>query len=177
MKYGVILDAEFFAFLESNVEALKRRDPAALAHVIARSCRLKADVVERDEYETTGLRAALNYGHTFGHAYEALAGYGTLTHGEAVAIGMVHASRLAERRGLIGPEVTARQIALLQAFGLPVDLPPEAVFPPDQVLARMRLDKKNAAGKLRFILPVRLGEVRLFDDVPEQDVTGVLQAE
>ncbi|HEX6987512.1 MAG TPA: 3-dehydroquinate synthase [Planctomycetaceae bacterium] len=175
VKYGVILDAAFFAFLEANADAINRRDPAALAHVIARSCRLKADVVERDEHETTGLRAALNYGHTFGHAFEALAGYGSLTHGEAVAVGMAHASRLAERRGLIGPEVTARQVALLRALGLPTALPGGLSFPPDEVIARMRLDKKNAAGRLRFILPTRLGEVRLFDDVPEEDVTAVLR--
>jgi len=176
VKYGVILDAEFFAFLEANVDAINRRDPAALAHVIARSCRLKADVVEQDEYETTGLRAALNYGHTFGHAFEALAGYGALTHGEAVAIGMVHASRLAECRGLIGPDATQRQIVLLTSLGLPTELPTELRFSSEQVLDRMRLDKKNAAGRLRFILPTRIGQVRLFDDVPEREVTDVLRA-
>jgi 3-dehydroquinate synthase len=174
VKYGVILAPEFFAFLEANAEAINRRDPAALSHVIARSCRLKADVVEKDEYETTGLRAILNYGHTFGHAFEALAGYGGLSHGEAVAIGMVYASRLAERRGLIGDDVTARQVALLQAFGLPTALPEDMRFPPEQALSRMRLDKKNAAGRLRFILPARIGEVRLVDDVPEGDVFAVL---
>lgn len=174
VKYGVILDADFFAFLEANVESINRRDPATLSHVIARSCRLKADVVEQDELETTGLRAILNYGHTFAHAYEALAGYGVLSHGEAVAIGMIHASCLAERRGLIGSDVTARQLALLQAVGLPTALPAGTSFPPDAVIARMRLDKKNAGGKLRFILPTRLGEVRLFDDVPEEDVAAVL---
>src|SRR5690606_1018520 len=148
--------------------------PAALGHLIERSCCLKADVVEQDEHETSGLRAALNYGHTFGHAYEALAGYGVLSHGEAVAIGMVDASRLAERRGLIGSDVTARQLALIQAVGLPTALPAGTSFPPEAVLSRMRLDKKNAGGKLRFILPTRLGEVRLFDDVPDSAVREVL---
>lgn len=175
VKYGVILDAAFFAFLEANADAINRRDPVAISHVIARSCRLKADVVERDEFETTGLRAALNYGHTFGHAFEALAGYGGLTHGEAVAIGMAHASRLAERRGLIGPDATARQAALLTAFGLPTALPQALTFPSEQVLSAMRLDKKSATGRLRFILPTRIGEVRLVDDVPENDVTAVLR--
>lgn len=177
VKYGVILDADFFTFLEANAQAINRRDPAALSHVIARSCRLKADVVEQDEYETSGLRAILNYGHTFGHAFEALAGYGALTHGEAVAIGMVYASRLAERRALIDPDTTARQVALLTAFGLPTTLPPDLTFPHDQVLSRMRLDKKSTAGRLRFILPTCLGQVRLFDDVPEPDVTAVLSSE
>ena len=174
VKYGVILDAEFFAWLEANVAAVVARDPAALTHLIARCCRLKADVVERDEHETTGLRAALNYGHTFGHAYEALAGYGVLTHGEAVAVGMTDAARLAERRGLVGPELLARQSALLTAFGLPTALPTGTRFEPAAVLGRMRLDKKTAAGRLRFILPTRLGEVRLFDDVPDEDVRAVL---
>ena len=93
------MDAEFFEKLESQRDELNRRSPEVLRDVIWRSCRLKADVVEKDEYETTGLRVVLNYGHTFAHAYEALSGYSGLTHGEAVAIGMVHASRLAERLG------------------------------------------------------------------------------
>lgn len=174
VKYGVILDGDFFEYLESNIEAVNRRDPAVLSHIVYRSCRLKADVVEQDERETTGLRAVLNYGHTFGHAYEALAGYGTLTHGEAVAIGMVDASRLAERRGLIGTEETSRQVRLLESLGLPTSLPEGVAFSAADVLSRMRLDKKNAGGKLRFILPTRIGEVKLYDDVPEADVTAVL---
>ena len=89
IKYGVILDAEFFDYLEQHVEGLDGRDREVLAHVIARSCELKAEVVEQDERETTGVRAVLNYGHTFAHAYEALAGYGELLHGEAVSIGMI----------------------------------------------------------------------------------------
>jgi 3-dehydroquinate synthase len=94
VKYGVILDHEFFDYLEKNVEGLNARTPEVLRHVVARSCELKADVVRQDEYETTGLRAVLNYGHTFGHAFEALSGYGGLLHGEAVSIGMICASRL-----------------------------------------------------------------------------------
>ena len=175
IKYGVILDQEFFAWLEANVEGLNRRDPAVLRNVIARSCRLKADVVEQDEYETTGLRAVLNYGHTFAHAFEALCGYGELLHGEAVAIGMVCASRLAERRGLIDAETTRRQQALVSAVGLPVALPPDARLAPADLLACMRLDKKAVAGRLRFVLPTGLGEVRLFDDIPEGDVRAILE--
>jgi 3-dehydroquinate synthase len=96
IKYGMILDAPFFEYLEAHGGELNERDPGVLRHVVARCCRLKADVVEQDEFERTGLRAVLNYGHTFGHAFEALAGYGELLHGEAVAIGMIYASRLAE---------------------------------------------------------------------------------
>ena len=110
VKYGVILDAQFFAWLESQSAALNARDPAALRHVVERCCRLKADVVERDEREETGLRAVLNYGHTFCHAFESVAGYGVLLHGEAVSIGMLCASRLAQRLGRIPAEVTAAQM-------------------------------------------------------------------
>jgi 3-dehydroquinate synthase len=174
IKYGVILDAEFFSFLETNIEGLKTRNPRVLQHAIERSCRLKADVVEQDEFERTGLRAALNYGHTFAHAYEALAGYGELLHGEAVSIGMVQASRLAECRGLIDETSTDRQIALLEAVELPVKLPAPLSWSADEIIERMRLDKKALAGRLRFILPTRIGQVELFDDIAESDVREVI---
>ncbi len=172
VKYGVILDAEFFAFVEGHADAILRREPAAVQHVVARCCRLKADVVERDEREETGLRAVLNYGHTFAHAFETAAGYGTWLHGEAVAAGMVCASRLAERRGLIAADLTERQRRLLERFGLPT-LPER--WPTADLLATMQNDKKAEAGRLRFILPRRLGEVALFDDVPSEDVVRVLE--
>lgn len=172
VKYGVILDAEFFEYCEANAAAIRSRSPDALRHIVARSCRLKADVVENDEREETGLRAVLNYGHTFAHAFETVGGYGGWLHGEAVAAGMVCASRLAERKGLIGSELTERQIKLLKAFSLPTS--PKREWPIDEQIAVMRRDKKAAAGQLRFILPVRLGEVKLFDDVSEADVRAVL---
>lgn len=173
VKYGVILDAEFFDWLEGHIEELNRRDAATLRHAIARSCRLKADVVEKDEYERTGLRAVLNYGHTFGHAYESLAGYGELLHGEAVSIGMIAASRLSERLGRIPPEMTQRQVDLLRGLHLPVRLPP-GNWPSGELLARMRLDKKSEAGKLRFVLPTRMGHVELVDGVTEPLVREIL---
>jgi 3-dehydroquinate synthase len=172
VKYGVILDADFFAYLEANAEAILRREAEAVQHIVARSCRLKADIVERDEREETGLRAVLNYGHTFAHAFETVGGYGAWLHGEAVAAGMVCASRLAERRGLIPPELTARQERLLKRFGLPTR--PER-WPVADLLTAMRSDKKALAGRLRFVLPRRLGEVALFDDVPETDARYVLE--
>ncbi len=175
VKYGVILDSEFFAYLESHVDGLLARDPAVLRHVVARSCRLKADVVEQDEFERSGLRACLNYGHTFAHAYEALLGYGELLHGEAVSIGMVDAARLAERRKLIDAELPRRQTSLLAALGLPTKLPSGSRPPIDDILSRMMLDKKTQAGKLRFVLPTRLGHVELFSDVPEADVRAVIE--
>ncbi len=172
VKYGVILDAEFFAYLEANVPAILARDPAAVAHVVARCCRLKADVVERDEREETGLRAKLNYGHTFAHAYETVAGYGTWLHGEAVAAGMVAASRLAERLGRVPASVTARQQKLLAAFGLPTEPLPEWEI--DALLDVMRRDKKAVNGALQFVLPSRLGEVEVVEGVPEATVRDIL---
>lgn len=172
IKYGVILDAEFFQYLEENVDAINARDPEALQHIIARSCRLKADVVEQDEEERTGLRAVLNYGHTFGHAYETLLGYGTLLHGEAIAVGMIHAGQLAERIGLMDAAFNTRQKQLIEAFDLPTELPRKLDV--DDIIGRMRVDKKSLDGQLRFILPERLGYVRLFDDVDEADVRAIL---
>ena len=171
VKYGVILDAEFFAYQEREAEAILARRPEAVRHVVTRSCRLKADVVEKDEREETGLRAVLNYGHTFAHAFETVGGYGAWLHGEAVAAGMVCASRLAEGRGLIPAEVTARQVRLLERFGLPTA---PCGWPAEELLRVMRSDKKNVAGRLRLVLPRRLGEVGLFDDVPEEEVRRVL---
>jgi 3-dehydroquinate synthase len=173
VKYGVILDGAFFEHLEANAAAIRKREPSVLVPVIARCCRLKADVVERDEREETGLRAVLNYGHTFAHAFEAVGGYGGWLHGEAVSAGMGCASRLAEKHGLVGPDLTARQTRLLDAFGLPTA--PKPGWPADDLIAVMRRDKKAAAGRLRFILPKRLGEVALFDDVPEALVREALE--
>lgn len=176
VKYGVILDAEFFAYLEQTVAALNARDPAALAHIIARSCRLKADVVERDERETTGLRAILNYGHTFCHAIEATAGYGRFLHGEAVSIGMHCAAILAEQIKMIGPELRPRQAALLAKLRLPVALPRLPELQDEALLAAMRLDKKVEHGALRFILPRCLGSVELVPGVPEAAVRRAFES-
>ena len=172
VKYGVILDEEFFDYLEQHVTELATRDPGVLAHVVARSCELKAEVVGQDERETTGLRAVLNYGHTFAHAYEALAGYGELLHGEAVSIGMIQESRLAERLGRIDSQTTDRQIGLLEQLGLPVAAPTE--HSSDEMLGRMRLDKKTTGGQLRFVLPSRMGHVELVDAIPEELVRELI---
>jgi 3-dehydroquinate synthase len=171
VKYGVILDAVLFEYLEAHVEGLLNLEPEVIRHVVARCCRLKAEVVNQDELELSGLRAILNYGHTFAHAYEALTGYGELLHGEAVAIGMMTASRLAERLGRIDGELTARQQSLLEKLGLPV-APPE--LDPEKILETMMHDKKVAHGRLRFVLPDRLGHVELVDDVDTADVRAVL---
>ena len=172
VKYGVILDAEFFSWLEENIAAINLRQAPALRHIVARCCRLKANIVEGDEREETGLRAVLNYGHTFGHAFEALTGYQQLLHGEAVAIGMHCAARLAQRLGRIEDSLVKRQQALLLALGLPVSAPK---IDPEEVLACMMHDKKVAHGRLRFVLPTRLGHVELVDGVPLKDVQAALE--
>jgi 3-dehydroquinate synthase len=173
VKYGMILDAGFFAWLEAHAADLVARHPAPLRQAVERSAAIKARVVEKDERETTGLRAALNYGHTFGHAYETAAGYGTLLHGEAVAIGMARAARLAEFLGMIGTEVVSRQDRLLAALGLPV-LPPPGLRNADQLLDIMGRDKKTVGGQLRFVLPTRIGAVETVAGAPPEAVRSVL---
>ena len=166
VKYGMILDEAFFGWLEGNVGPLLAQDPAALAHAVERSAALKAGVVERDERELTGLRAVLNYGHTFAHAYETAAGYGTLLHGEAVAIGMARAARLARDLGRVSDDLVARQDRLLRGLGLPVDPPSGTDLPVETLLAIMGRDKKAVGGELRFVLPSRIGHVDVVDGVP-----------
>jgi len=173
VKYGVILDAEFFAYLETNVDELNNRDPEVLIEIVTKSCRLKADVVEADERETLGLRAVLNYGHTFAHAFESSCGYGELLHGEAVSIGMLCASRLAERLGRIDAQATRRQFDLLAALQLPVDVP-DADH--QELLAIMQRDKKVEHGRLRYILPSKIGAVELVGDVGPGDALASLCA-
>ena len=173
VKYGAIMDEPFFDQLESSVEDLNRRDSLTLQKVIARCCRLKADVVEEDERETSGRRAILNYGHTFAHALEATAGYGELLHGEAVAIGMVCASRLAEQMGRISANTTQRQISILDALNLPTQLPR---WSHQRLWEAMNRDKKVQHGKLRFVLPTGLGHVELVSGVTFEQVDRALSA-
>jgi 3-dehydroquinate synthase len=171
VKYGAALDADFFAWQERHVREVLAREPTALRHLIERCCHLKARIVEKDEHEETGLRAVLNFGHTFAHAFETVGGYGTWLHGEAVAAGLICASRLAQNRGLVGSEVTVRQLRLLEAFALPT-APPS--WSATELLAAMRLDKKAVAGRLRLVLPCRLGEAVIVEDVSDEEVQAVL---
>lgn len=173
VKYGMILDAEFFAWLEGHAADLVARDPQTLVHAVQRSAALKAEVVTADEREETGLRAVLNYGHTFAHAFETAAGYGTLLHGEAVSIGMVCAARLAERLGRISSDIVARQDALLAACRLPLAVP-TLTASTDDLLAIMARDKKSLGGRLRFILPDRIGHVELVADIDAGLVASVI---
>lgn len=172
VKYGMILDAEFFSFLAENADAILAREPACVRHMIRRCCELKARVVEQDEREEIGLRMVLNFGHTFGHAFETVGGYSSWRHGEAVAAGMVCACRLAERLGRIPGEVTKHLTELLRRFGLPTEHEPD--WPVNDVLRAMARDKKASAGRLRFVLPARVGHAEVVADVPDSLVHDVL---
>jgi 3-dehydroquinate synthase len=173
VKYGAIADADFFAWLEDNAEALMARNPDALAHAIATSCRHKAGIVARDETEQ-GERMLLNFGHTFGHAIETEQGYGGLLHGEAIAVGMVLAARLSADMGRAPWSDTARLAALLERFDLPVALPPG--LPGEALLGRMKLYKKAVSGRIRLILWSGLGQAEVVPDVPESEILPVLEA-
>jgi 3-dehydroquinate synthase len=176
VKYGMILDAEFFAWLEANTAAIAAREPAAIEHLVQRSAELKAFVVERDERELTGLRACLNYGHTFAHAFETATGYGTLLHGEAVSLGMVAAAQLAATLGRITAETVTRQHTLLEHLGLPVTTNTLAAVADDTLLAIMGRDKKTVHGQLRFVLPDRIGHVELVGGVTPEAASAAITA-
>ena len=172
VKYGVILDGTFFRELEIEADSILAREPAIIRRIVSHSCRLKADVVSKDEREETGLRAVLNFGHTIGHAVETVAGYrGDVPHGEAVAIGMVAESRLAERLGWIDAGLTERLATLLDRLGLP--LKAEGLVP-DALIEAMGRDKKNKGGRIRYVLPRELGRVELTDRPREIDLRAVL---
>jgi 3-dehydroquinate synthase len=172
IKGAAIGDAPFFAWLETHAQALEQRDETALVQAIATKVRYKAGVVARDETEQ-GERALLNLGHTFGHALETAGHYTTLLHGEGVAVGMLLAARLSERLGMSTSADTVRLEKLLQAVGLPTGVP--SGFDPGQLLALMRLDKKNTAGTLRLILWRGIGHAEIIAGVNEADVLAVLR--
>ena len=163
IKHGLIRDAAFFAWLEQNMEKLLACDQDALAHAVRRCCEIKAAVVAEDERET-GVRALLNFGHTFGHAIESGLGYGKWLHGEAVAAGMVMAADLSRRMSLVAPADVERIIALLKRAGLPV-APPD--ISAERLLELMGVDKKAEGGKLRFILLDGIGAASIRADVPD----------
>lgn len=163
IKYGVIADGAFFAWLERNLEQLLVMEPEALARAVATSCEMKAAVVQEDETEK-GRRAILNFGHTLGHAIEALTGYNTYRHGEAVAIGMVAESRLASIMGLLPPAQAQRIEDLVKKAGLPVQIPGQ--LSADELLASMGRDKKVLDGQYTFALPVQIGRAEVFRGIP-----------
>jgi 3-dehydroquinate synthase len=178
IKYGVIADAAFFDWLEANLDAALALDPEALNHIIARSCEIKAEVVGEDERESDsiGRRATLNYGHTVGHAIEATTSYGEFLHGEAIAIGMTVAARLALQLGTIeraaGEQLLERQTRLFQRAGLPTEVPANSNF--DRLWHAMTLDKKSRGNAVNFILPTELGNVERFDAVAPDAVRNAI---
>ena len=171
VKYGVIRVPELFTYLETNLQNILYMDAGAITHIVAQSCQAKADVVSQDEREVTGLRAMLNYGHTFGHALESDSSYGTYLHGEAVAIGMHLAAQCARRMGRVDDDFVLRQRTLLENLQLPVRF---KGHDPVRLWELMQHDKKVQHGSLRFILPDRMGHVELVDDVPQSLVLEVL---
>ena len=154
IKYGPIADADFFVWLENHIEALRQLEESAVAYAVERSCAIKAEVVGQDEKES-GLRAILNFGHTFGHAIEAGMGYGQWLHGEAVAVGMLMAADLSVRLGLMPAQFTARLQALIEKAGLPSQVPAMDL---DEFFAHMAVDKKAEAGQIKFVLIAELGQ-------------------
>lgn len=163
IKYGVIRDADFFSWLEKNQQLLQQRDPDSLAYAIKKSCQIKADIVEVDEREHS-IRAYLNFGHTFGHAIENLAGYGQWKHGEAVAVGMVIAAKIARIKHLCTADDVIRIETLLRSFDLPIE-PPD--FGLEPVVSAIQRDKKVNQGALTMVLNKGIGDVVLdrIDDV------------
>lgn len=173
IKYGVIWDAELFAQLEqaSSIDSFESIDPELLNTILVRSCQAKADVVSQDETET-GLRAILNYGHTIGHAIESLTNYQTFVHGEAVALGMIAAGEIAIQMGYWKETSGNRQNELIQKAGLPTKLSAEITV--KDILEAIKNDKKVKSGKARFILPTKIGEVKITDKVASDVVKEAL---
>lgn len=160
-KYAMILDDQLFTLLEENFDALQVRDPGLLTSVVARSIRMKMEIVQHDELDF-GPRTILNYGHTFGHALEAITEYGTWLHGEAIAIGMEVAARVAVACGKLSSGEAARQTRLLQELDLPIRCPGVDV---DAILTTMQRDKKVRAGRMRWVLPTRIGHAEVYSDI------------
>jgi 3-dehydroquinate synthase len=170
VKYGAIADAAFLDWIEAHAQALATREPSALAHAVARSCEIKARIVAADEREG-GVRALLNFGHTFGHAIETASGYGTWLHGEAVAAGMVLAARLSANSGRIPAGDAERLAALLARLGLPVTAP---TLPLATWLELMGRDKKNEDGRITLILLEELGRAAIVKDTPARAIKELL---
>lgn len=171
VKHGLIWDASFVDWCDENAARLLALEPDALGYALYEGCRVKSIVVSRDEREND-LRAILNLGHTIGHALEAVAGYGELLHGEAIAIGMVGSARLAARFGY-GDELAAETERLMRKFELPVRIPSE--YDTDAIMAAMQHDKKFKEGKMVFVVPKRIGEVEIRNDVPAQWVRDIVE--
>jgi len=175
VKQGLILDKEFFEFLEMNVAKLKRLERETLTRAIARSAVIKAGVVGQDEKEREGKRTLLNYGHTIGHGLEAATQYKHLLHGEAVAIGMMGVARLSQRLGLLASEAVERQKAVLHRLGLPTSLRSNLRLSVARITTAMELDKKVKGKAIRWVLLEDIGKAVVCSDVPRREVAAVLK--
>ncbi len=173
IKYGVIGDAALFDFMERNRAAVLGLENNALSFIVKRSCEIKADVASKDERES-GVRAILNYGHTVGHAIETETGYSRFLHGEAVAIGMCCAAGLSETMGLMDGSQVSRIKSVIDAYGLPSELPGDLNI--DSLISHMRMDKKTVAHEMKLILPEGIGRVRIQKGVREEDIKKALVA-
>jgi 3-dehydroquinate synthase len=173
IKYGVILDEGLFDFIETNREKILSLESNSLIHIIKRSCEIKAEVVSKDERES-GLRSILNYGHTIGHAIETATEYKRYLHGEAVAIGMYLEARLSQMLDLIGRKQVFRIKDLIDSYGLPSEVPADLDI--NRIFSSIQLDKKAVAGELKFILPEKIGKVRIHKGVTEKSIRKVLQS-
>ncbi len=170
IKYGIIWDSGFFGFLEQNQSAIGSRDQECLQQIVHRCCAIKADIVAQDETEG-GIRALLNLGHTFGHALEALTGYRRYNHGEAVAIGIVLAARLAAESGVLSSSDHDRIQNLIVSLGLPTSY--ERLVSSD-IINQMRKDKKSVGGQLQLVLPTGIGSSQVFANISESQIARVL---
>ena len=172
IKYGVIRDKKLFDFLEDNMRKISYLDKNALHHIIKHSCEIKAGVVSKDEKES-GLRAILNYGHTIGHAIETVTGYKKFLHGEGVAIGMHLEAKIAEIMGFLRIHDVLRIKALINSYGLPSEMPKNLNI--NYLMSSMKLDKKAVAGELKFILPERIGRVRIKKGISIDNIKPALE--
>lgn len=173
IKYGVIWDEEFFVYLETNRDKILQLDPGALTHIIRRSCEIKSEVVSKDERES-GLRAVLNYGHTIGHAIETITGYKKYLHGEAVSIGMHLEAKLSHQVGLIDSIDVLRIKDLIDSYKLPSEMPGEIKI--NDLMEMMQIDKKTVGGKMHFVLPEKVGSVRIHDDITAENIKKLAES-
>ncbi len=172
VKHAVIRDATLLDFIQTNAQAILDCDSEIMCDLVARNVAIKAQVVAADEREA-GVRAHLNFGHTIGHAIESLAGYGVISHGQGVSLGMVAAGQMAVDRGLIGSDVQSRIKTQLQAVGLPVS---RSGLDSDEIWRIMQHDKKARGGKVKMVLPLELGKVEIYDDITAGEAAAAVAA-
>ncbi len=174
IKYGMIRDKRLFEFLEDNINGILKLKKESLEHIVYRSAKIKALYVQRDELDTKGIRAHLNFGHTIGHALEAASRYSNLySHGEAVGIGMIAAARIAVNMGIFNRKDLDRMTALIKKAGLPTRISKK--LDTGSIMRAGRRDKKVVRGKNRFILPVGIGRVKIYEDIPEKLICEIIR--